>query len=321
MEAAFSLGLLWSAIVKPLVSLTVSISIGLIIGNIIEAMHWTTAMAKPAAVLVRWARLKDISGASFSMAFFSGITANTMLSEALEQGRMTEREVVISNLFNSLPTFFLHLPTIFFAAAPFLGPAAFLYVGLTLFAAFLRTALIVFMGHFLLPPLPEGCVACHLKEEERKDFKAVLRLAWKRFKRRLPKVLFITAPIFVVFYFLKKYGAFDWLQGVLNSMGGLFAWLPSEALSVVVFHIAAESTAGLAAAGSLLGSGGLTVKQTVLALLLGNILSSPMRAVRHQFPYYAGIFKPRLAAKLIFQNQALRAASIAVVGVGYFWVG
>jgi hypothetical protein len=317
MEAAFSLDILWSAIVKPLVSLTVSISIGLIIGNIIEAMHWTTAMAKPAAVLVRWARLKDISGASFSMAFFSGITANTMLSEALEQGRMTEREVVISNLFNSLPTFFLHLPTIFFVAAPFLGPAAFVYVGLTLFAAFLRTALIVFMGHFLLPPLPEGCVVCELKDEgKKKSIREVLALALRRFRRRLPKVLFITAPIFVAFYFLKKYGAFDWLQGVLNSMGGLFSWLPSEALGVVVFHIAAESTAGLAAAGSLLGSGGLTAKQTVLALL-----SSPMRAVRHQFPYYAGIFKPRLAAKLIFQNQALRAASIAVVGVGYFWVG
>ena len=160
-----------------------------------------------------------------------------------------------------------------------------------------------------------------LKDEQKTDFRAALAKAWKRFLRRLPKVVFITAPIFVLFFFLKRYGLFDRLQDLLNSTGGLFSWLPSEALGVVVFHIAAESTAGLAAAGSLLGAGGLTAKQTVLALLLGNILSSPMRAVRHQFPYYAGIFKPRLAAKLIFQNQLLRAASIALVTVGYFVVG
>ena len=46
-----------------------------------------------------------------------------------------------------------------------------------------------------------------------------------------------------------------------------------------------------------------------------------MRAFRHQFPYYAGIFKPRIAAKLIIHNQALRAASIVLVTVVYAWVG
>ncbi|MBA4358605.1 MAG: hypothetical protein C0405_12865, partial [Desulfovibrio sp.] len=58
-------------------------------------------------------------------------------------------------------------------------------------------------------------------------------------------------------------------------------------------------------------------KELVLALLVGNILSSPVRAVRHQFPYYAGIFKPGLALNLIISNQALRAASIALVTLGY----
>jgi hypothetical protein len=50
---------------------------------------------------------------------------------------------------------------------------------------------------------------------------------------------------------------------------------------------------------------------------VGNILSSPVRAVRHQFPYYAGIFKPALALNLIISNQALRAGSIALVTLGY----
>jgi hypothetical protein len=46
-----------------------------------------------------------------------------------------------------------------------------------------------------------------------------------------------------------------------------------------------------------------------------------MRAVRHQFPYYAGIFKPALAMRLIVHNQSFRAASLLVVGVGYYFLG
>jgi hypothetical protein len=98
---------------------------------------------------------------------------------------------------------------------------------------------------------------------------------------------------------------------------GFLSWLPPQAMGIVVFHMAAETTAGYAAAGALVQTGGLTVKELVLALLVGNILSSPVRAVRHQFPYYAGIFRPALALNLIISNQALRAASIALVLAGY----
>ena len=83
----------------------------------------------------------------------------------------------------------------------------------------------------------------------------------------------------------------------------------------------AEFTAGLAAAGAMITDTSLTQSQVVLALMLGNLLSSPMRAFRHQLPYYAGIFKPRMAMKLIACSQTLRAVSIALVGAAYaFWI-
>jgi len=58
----------------------------------------------------------------------------------------------------------------------------------------------------------------------------------------------------------------------------------------------------------------------VLALLVGNILSSPMRAVRHQFPFYAGVFQPKLAVELITYNQAFRTGSIILVGIFYYFL-
>lgn len=133
----------------------------------------------------------------------------------------------------------------------------------------------------------------------------------------MPKVLYLTFPIYSLFFVLKQFGLFGWLQGFMAGNVSLFSFLPPEALGIVVFHMAAEFTAGLAAAGALIADSGLTETQVVLALLLGNVLSSPMRAFRHQFPYYAGIFKPRMAMKLIIYNQVLRGVSIALVGLVY----
>ena len=61
-------------------------------------------------------------------------------------------------------------------------------------------------------------------------------------------------------------------------------------------------------------------RDVVLALMVGNILSTPMRAIRHQLPAYAGFYRPALALRLILANQGLRAVSMAVVTLLYWWV-
>ncbi|AMK10448.1 hypothetical protein [Pseudodesulfovibrio indicus] len=318
MELDLSWPVLWNGLFWPLIRLTFFISVGLLVGNLIESLQWTRYAAKLADPLARRARLKDVSAASFTMAFFSGITANTMLSEAHEKDIISDRELILSNLFNSLPTYFLHLPTIFFIAAPFIGAAAATYVGLTAFAAVIRTMAIVFAGKFLLPPLTEGCLPCRLKEmEEKRDTRSALLKTWKRFKKRLPKVLYLTCPIYTMFFVLKQLGLFAWLESFMAGGAGLFTFLPPEALSIVAFHMAAEFTAGLAVASALIADTALTQTQVILALMLGNVLSSPVRAFRHQFPYYAGIFRPRMAFKLILYNQLLRCLTIALVGAAY----
>ncbi len=311
---------LWRSLGWPLTRLLLSLSVGLMVANLIEALNWTRFMARFAAPLIRLGHMKDVVGASFSMGFFSGMAANTMLAEAYAEKRLTPRELVLANLFNSLPTYFLHLPNMFFITAPFLGSAAFLYVGLTLLAAVLRTLGILFVGHLLLPPLPEGCVVCHLGED-RVTLQSALKKSWARFKRRIKTIALFTIPTYVGIHFLSTHGFFGYLEGLVSEHLGDLPWLSPQAISIVIFHMAAEFTAGLAAAGALLGAGDLDVKQVVMALLVGNVLSTPMRAFRHQFPYYAGIFKPAMAIRLIAWNQAFRAATIIIVAVGYYYLG
>ncbi|MCI5211812.1 MAG: hypothetical protein D3910_24220, partial [Candidatus Electrothrix sp. ATG2] len=109
-----TLALLWQELGHPLVRLLSFISIGLIVAGFIEALNWTRKMSVVAAPLIRFAHLSDVTGAAFALAFFSGVAANTMLSEAYDQGQLSKKELFLANMFNSLPAYFLHLPTTFF---------------------------------------------------------------------------------------------------------------------------------------------------------------------------------------------------------------
>ena len=320
MEQPELLIILWQGLVWPLLRLVFFISLGLMIGNLIESLNWTHGIARLASPLVRIAHLSDITGASFSMAFFSAVTSNTMLSEAYEQGKISRQELIFANLFNSLPTYFLHLPTLFFLAVPLIKSVAFIYVGLTLFAAFLRTVCILVVGRIALPGNKKHCVTCRLDENKVGNLTQALHKAWLRFKQRIKRILLITVPIYIAVFILTRFGMFTLLKEWLAQNVELLAWLHPESLGVVALQLTAEISAGLAAAGALLDNGSLEARQVVLALLAGNVLSSPMRAVRHQFPFYAGIFQPKLAVELIIYNQIFRTSSIIFVGVFYYFL-
>lgn len=320
MEQPETFAMLWQGLGWPLLRLVFFVSLGLLIGNLIESLNWTHRVARIASPLVRRAHLSDITGASFSMAFFSAVTANTMLSEAYDQGEISRQELIFANLFNSLPTYFLHLPTLFFLAVPMLKGVAFIYVGLTLFAAFLRTVCILVVGRIMLPGNKEHCVTCRLDENMVSNLSEALHKAWLRFQKRIKKILLITIPIYTAVFLLNRFGLFALLEEWLAEHVSSISWLPPESLGLIALQLTAEISAGLAAAGALLDNGSLEARQVVVALLAGNVLSAPMRAVRHQFPFYAGIFQPKLAVELITYNQIFRTGSIILVGIFYYFL-
>ena len=314
-----TLALLWRELGHPLLRLLVFISMGLLVAGFIEALNWTRKMSLAAAPIIRFGHLSDLTGAAFSMAFFSGVAANTMLAEAYDQGRLSKKELFLANMFNSLPTYFLHLPTTFFITLPLIKGATFMYIGLTLGAALLRTLGIAVVSRFLLGP--ENLTG---KQEQRTAEKVGFRLAARRtlarFKKRIRKIIRLTLPVYIIFFGLSEAGMFQFLEEIMAEHLTWLSWLSPKAVSIIALQIAAEFSAGLVAAGALLQDGTMNAREIVMTLLIGNILSSPIRAVRHQFPYYAGIFQPRLAVQLIAFSQSFRAVSISLVALLYFWL-
>lgn len=319
MTVDLSLPHLWQHLGWPLTRLLIYLSIGLLVALFIESLNWTKKIAAVAQPLTRFAHLPTLVAASFSMCFFSGIAANTMLAEGYNGKVINRKELILANLFNSLPSNILHLPTTFFILAPIIKGAAFVYLGLTVGAAIFRTLVVALIARMLLPACAT-LTAQTPSPENPHPFRSAWRNTIKRFRKRIRRIAGYTVPIYILFYFLNEAGFFTRTELYMTEHLSWLGWLSPEAISILSFQVVAEFTAGVAAAGALLASGSMQQHEVVLVLLAGNVLSSPVRALRHQYPYYAGIFKPVLAGQLLFIGQGFRALSILAAMLFYYWL-
>lgn len=305
----------------PLLRLLLLICAGLVAGQIIEMYGWTHSLSVVARPLFRFGNLDDYCSAAFTTAFISGVSANAMLLDFYKDGKISKQELFLTNFINQFPAFFLHLPTTFFIVIPLTGWAGGIYFLITFLATVLRTLAFVFYGHFKFGVSPGPTPGENVKAEAPKE--KTRRSVWQeiqsKFPPRMAKIIVYVVPIYVLVFIFNAKGFFavaqHWMAGTIS-----VNFLPVEALSFVVLSFAAEFTSGFAAAGALLQAGVITVKQTVLALLVGNIVAFPIRAVRHQLPRYIGIFSPRIGTQMLFLGQGFRVLSLIVMGAIYYYI-
>ena len=302
---------LWKRLLWPLIRLTFFISIGLFVAQIIEGMGWTDRLAVMARPFIRWGHLTDQMGAVFTTAFFSGTASLSMLMTFYKDGFMSRKEIIFAVLLNTFPTFFLHLPTTVFILLPLVGTAGALYLLITFGAALLRLGVILTCTHFMLPEFKKEH---HPLDSGKKDCQELFKDMREKFKSRLTRMLMIILPVYLIIAIVSDMGFFLWLRKTL-AHGISNTFVPVEAMSIVIFSLVAEFTSGYAAAGAMLKAGTLNVFQTVTALLLGNIIAAPVRALRHQMPYYMGIFNPKLGIYLMLASQGFRVVSLMLAGL------
>ncbi len=320
-------GLLFHKLLIPLVRLMCFICIGLAAGQIIEILGWTREVAVLARPFFSFSRMGNHCSAAFTTAFFSGAAANAMLLDFYEENKISKLQLFLSNYLNHFPAFFLHLPTTMFIVLPLTGFAGLLYFVLTFLATLLRTLLVLLFGHFYLSSrtVQNRAIDVTANAENNNtyrhpaDFSTIITRIKKRLPARIVNICIWVMPIYTIVFILHTNGAFDALNKALSSHVRIDI-MPVESLSIVMLSFAAEFTSGFAAAGALMNAGILTVKQTVIALLLGNILAFPIRALRHQLPRYMGIFSPKLGLQLLLSGQFFRIISLIFIGLIYYWV-
>ena len=317
----------WPELVKPLLRTFSYLGVGLATGILVEGMGWAPLLARAVRPLMRFGNLKDESGAAFTTAFISGTTANSMLMSFWQDGKLTEKEMRLSYLVNTgLPVFLLHLPTTFFIVVPITGKAGVIYLTLNGVAALCRTMVVLGWTRAWLPRCaPDttltggnthtaGISTRRNKQQDSSHRHSGFSMekTVSLFRRRFTRIITITAPVYFLIYALTQAGLFEAMRQ-LTAKWVASSLLPVEAASVVIFAVASEFTSGIAAAGALLAAGTLSTQQTVLALILGTIAATPIRAIRHQLPSHAGIFTPALGLAMLLQSQALRIGSLVLV--------
>ena len=244
-----------------------------------------------------------------------------MLLEFYEQKNITKLQLFLSNYVNQFPAFFLHLPTTMFIVLPLTGAAGALYFLLTFGATLLRTACFLAFGHLYLKEphtsSPHGAAIKGPTAPLKPRIVDAVKKISKILPGRIARIFTWVLPIYTLVFILNINGFFNYLNQAFTGYLSL-RLIPIESLSVVVLSFAAEFASGFAAAGALMDAGVITTKQTVIALLLGNILAFPIRALRHQIPRYMGIFSPKMGLQLLLSGQLFRILSIVIVGTLFY---
>ncbi|HEX9884801.1 MAG TPA: hypothetical protein VGA79_12605 [Desulfobaccales bacterium] len=299
-------GRLYPRLLRPLLTLTLAISVGLFLGMVIEAAGLTARLGRLTMPLLRFGHLREPSALACTAAFVSAISASTILMNAYRDQKISRQELTISALILTFPAFFAHLPTMFFTITPLLGALGIYYLAILLAGDVLRTLAYLSYGRLRLPRHPPAQTPAAAATPSLRE---IWRETREKFLARLHNILVITIPVYVAVFLAQELGLFEALRHSLTSvLRG--TQIPVQALSILLFSLAAETTGGYAAAGAILEAGALSPAAVLLTLLLGTILASPMRAVRHQLPYYLGVFAPGLGLRLMVLSQVFRTLSL-----------
>ncbi len=199
--------LVLSKLLWPLLRLLIFISAGLFAGQIIEATGWTRSLAALASPLFRFGKLNQRCSAAFTTAFVSGVAANAMLLDFYKEGKITKREVFLTNFINQLPAYFLHLPTTIFIVIPLTGQAGGLYFLMTFVAVAIRTTLLLLYGHFA-PSLPDSDSGT--EEPSRGRNHLASSGIWEGIKSKFPKrimhIAMYVVPIYIFVFVIHAMG-------------------------------------------------------------------------------------------------------------------
>jgi len=306
----------WPGKAVLLTELAIIIVVGILIGQVLEVAGWISMLSVLAWPLIRLGRLPKAAGPAFIMAFQSGAVANSMLVSYRDEGALNNRHLYTSVLVVSCISLFAHLPS-------FIVPLGFAFgwtatgalFGVRFAAIALEIVLVLMVSSWLsrrwqedqagfgAPALKTEAGGDNLKRPALND-PDFWRRVWKRSRRTIRRLLLYVVPTFAVMAVLEQLQVFDslgaWLPGLFGS-----AFLPPEAVAIIPAQ-AVSLYNGAIAAANFIDAGNLTIKQAVTVILLGSVITAPIRTLRHALPTYLATLGARPGTVMAFSAQALR---------------
>jgi hypothetical protein len=303
-----------------LLELAIVISLGILVGQILEVSGTMRLLAIFTRPLTWLGKLSPAAGPAFLMAFQSGAVANSMLVGQRDGGSINNRELYTSVYVVSALSLFAHLPTFVVPIGVAFGwEATIALFGVRFVAIGLQILLILLVSRIFLAKTwtggaaPEGLSAQPVRSR-RKTEKGFWKTVWVRSRRTLKRLLGYLLPTFICMALLEYYGFFAWIG---TTMPGLFSFhfLPAESIAIIPAQ-ALSLYNGAIAAANFIDAGQITTRQAVIIILFGSMVTAPVRTLRHALPTYVAILGAKAGLFMAVSAQVIRMAFLLLCTLG-----
>ena len=263
----------------------------------------------------------------------SGAIANGMLVSSRDRGDLTNRQLFTTVLIVSCLSLFAHLPTYVIPIGSVLGFEATVALFSVRFAAILIEILaILLVSNLLVYPFTdlrgrpadsgkpsneiEATEALEAIGKRKAGFWATV---WTRSNRTMWRLLIYLIPTYAIMAILEYYGVFKTL---VEAVPGLcsFSFLPAQSTLIIPAQ-AMSLYNGAIAAAAYVDTGEITTKQAVLTIIVGSLVTAPIRTLKHAMPTYVAVLGPKAGPIMAISAQILRSIFliICVIAMWFLW--
>ncbi|WP_243680462.1 hypothetical protein [Vulcanisaeta souniana] len=244
----------------------------------------------------------------FMVSFVSPSTASSMLVTMYKDSKLTRRELYIASLINAFPALLSHLRTLIPVLLSTMDMYGLLYLLILMTIGFIQMIIFAVLGR-------RGSSEHKNIDSAAKHTEQVVgsSLNLRRALKLIMRIVLVTSITSVVFAVLEVLGFNNYINDYLSHE---FNVLNPYLASLIVTYIISDNAA-FAAAGTLINEGfnGILV---VKWLLIGYVASSLIRGIRHNAPYYLGIYGLRDGITIMLISTLTRALlALLILGILY----
>ncbi len=298
------------SIATSLLKILFAVSLGCFIGAVFESRNWMRFASFLAKPLLKLGRLPAVCGTAFLTAMISNPAAASMISSAYSEKKITRKDMFLSAIANSFPAQMSHLIRVMLMIVPILGKTAILYFGVLFSMELLRTIIVLLIAR--KKDAYKGEYNAEILNKELPSWKVTVIKSFKRTRKILFKIVWITAPIYIIVRYMAKEKMFKSLKLALPEH--LSSIIPPEIVAVVLSKFGGLVSCSTVAA-EMIQNNEITSIHILFGFFLGNLIDIPIRTVRRNIPVAVGVYpkKDGLWIMLILQSTRMIFTFILVL--------
>lgn len=257
-------------------------------------MKYLSPLGRPVAKL---ANLPSESAVSFLAAIGSMIAAHTMAAGFHADRKITDRELMLTGVLNTVPFHFKEILTFQLPIVlPLLGPRlCLIYIAAFWLTGLIKLGFVLFWGRCFIPGTDRSDDAFDALECDPADpacapksFSSLLKGTWNARKKMFIRMMTLLALVTLAIQILMNSGLLKWFETVILPLTSAFN-LPAAVVGPVSAYIFSP-TVGITYMSNLLNQGIVTPYQAIAALMAGSLIMIPMTRLRRTLPRYTAIF-------------------------------